>query len=92
MAPELRKVEAQATQIAENAADCWRVGVLQALLRNGMWSQLLCLSLSDMRAAPMVNLCRSPRNWLPARTWLSDISTKSAANQFQRPILSPLLE
>ena len=65
MAPELRKVEAQATQIGEKAADCWRVGVLQALLSEGLWSQLLCLSFSDMRAGPMVNLCRPPRNWLP---------------------------
>ena len=69
MAPELRTVDTQATQIAEVAADCWRVGVLQALLSKGMLSQPLCLSLSDMRAAPMVNLRRPPRNWLP------DIST-----------------
>ena len=40
-----------------------------------MWSQLLCLSLSDMRAAPMVNLCRPPRNWPPD----IDISTPRRA-------------
>ena len=69
MAPELRTVEAQATQIAEVAADCWRVGVLEALLSKGLLSQLLCLSLIGMRASPMVNFCKPPRNWLP------DIST-----------------